>query len=286
VTRATTRERQSEETPEGSAGVVGGNLEELTTSGLFDFSDLAENNGVVEAAPLRLIEDDEARSIVVVVADGLTDVGALYESFRAEGLEVLLEHDAQSALHRARNCNVNVVVAAFAQRQGGGLALAESLALMSSQTRLLLRVSKAPQPAVRRRLEELGNTRLIAASALPGDLSVAVKEAVLATAGFHGSLFGVSLIDLLQMLHLSRRTATLHLSGTENGAAHFLRGEVIHAEIGLTFGLEAFQQIVRWSCGRMELGVLNNHLRTIDQPFELMLLDTLRRIDEAPFLTK
>jgi len=50
--------------------------------------------------------------------------------------------------------------------------------------------------------------------------------------GFRATLTGLSLLDLLQMLHLARQTTTLVVGGDREGRLHLDQGKLVHAAWG------------------------------------------------------
>ena len=97
------------------------------------------------------------------------------------------------------------------------------------------------------------------------------------TEGFRGKVHGVSLIDLLQMFHLSRRTIALRLG---EGSIHLREGEVIHAEAGDLQGEEAFQLLIGLTGGELDVEELTAVPITVERSFETILMDALVKIDE------
>lgn len=95
--------------------------------------------------------------------------------------------------------------------------------------------------------------------------------------GFRGRVHGVSLVDLLQMFHLSRRSIALRLG---EGAIHLRDGEVIHAEAGELEGEEAFQLLIGLTGGELDVEELTTVPISVERSFETILMDALVKIDE------
>ena len=128
------------------------------------------------------------------------------------------------------------------------------------------------------------------------DLMLVVRQAFESAVGFRGSFFGVSLVDLAQMCNLARRTLSIELSGPMTGALHFVRGELVHAELvssgpsrdqsgaphaAILRGEEALPCLFGWTTGRMNMTVLATTERTLSRPFQALLLDALTALDDA-----
>jgi CheY-like chemotaxis protein len=218
---------------------------------------------------------------VVVVHDERPLQRIVVEHLNKAGHEVTVVPDLVAALARARAGRADVVVAGFVQARGSGLDFAEALVTSAPRAQVILTVASRPSTSEQRRLAALANTRLIAESAEPADFLLAVRQAAEVNVGFRGSVFGVSLLDIIQLIHGARRSVSLYLTSDAVGALHFSRGELVHAEVDSRTGVAALETILTWSNGSMHMSVLASDARTIKTPFQPLLLDSLRRIDEA-----
>lgn len=95
--------------------------------------------------------------------------------------------------------------------------------------------------------------------------------------GFQVLIHGVSLIDLLQMFHLGRRSVTLKLP---DGKLHIRDGEVIHAEYGDATGEPAVRKILELRGGELETDSLISTPVSVRRPLASVLLDALVSLDE------
>jgi len=95
----------------------------------------------------------------------------------------------------------------------------------------------------------------------------------------------LSQVDVPSVVELARQTggsvAVLLVNGDEQGTIYVDRGQVIHAEYGDLAGAEAFYHLMALSDGTFELRPVD-HVpgRTIDQPWNSLLLDALQYLDE------
>lgn len=101
--------------------------------------------------------------------------------------------------------------------------------------------------------------------------------------GFVGAVSGLSLADIVQVKGGNRYSGCLivdHMN--KNGIIYFRDGEIIHAEQGHRDGEEAFYAIMGWAGGtfRSEPKVSTTS-RSIDQSIGFLILEALRRMDEA-----
>lgn len=98
--------------------------------------------------------------------------------------------------------------------------------------------------------------------------------------GFTGVLFDVGLLDILQLLHHTRRTVVLELRGPRSGTVHLRDGELVHAVAEGLVGEEAVRAIVGFTRGNFRLLPGRPCEQTIDCSFDALLLDALRLLDE------
>lgn len=106
--------------------------------------------------------------------------------------------------------------------------------------------------------------------------------------GFVGAVSGLSLADIIQVKGGNRYSGCLAVEHAGNSGVIFFRdGDVVHAEQGQRDGEEAFYSIMAWAGGtfRSEPKILTTS-RTIDQPTGFLILEALRRMDEAKQSTK
>jgi len=103
--------------------------------------------------------------------------------------------------------------------------------------------------------------------------------------GFVGAVSGMSLSDIIQVKGGNRYSGCLIVEHKGNSGVIFFRdGDVVHAEQGNLDGEEAFYAVMGWAGGtfRSEPKVSTTS-RTIDQPLGFLILEALRRMDEAKY---
>lgn len=105
----------------------------------------------------------------------------------------------------------------------------------------------------------------------------ALAEAEQTPDGFQVRINGVSLVDLLQMFHMSRRSVTLKLP---EGKLHIRDGEVIHAEYGDATGELAVRKMLELRGGELETDCLLSTPISVRRPLASVLLDALVSLDE------
>ena len=100
-------------------------------------------------------------------------------------------------------------------------------------------------------------------------------------AGFSGFMADINLSDLVQLACLENRERKLVIeaSGT-SGEIYFAAGEVVHACIGDITGEEAFYEIICLGRGSFRFYSEETTERTIDVPWNFLLIEALRKKDE------
>lgn len=89
----------------------------------------------------------------------------------------------------------------------------------------------------------------------------------------------LELVDVLQLLHQARRSATVVVEG--HGAIRFERGEMCHAQAGDLVGVPALEALLAVKGGDVKVKDPRPGPHTLDAPFQHLMLDTMTRLDEA-----
>ena len=103
-----------------------------------------------------------------------------------------------------------------------------------------------------------------------------------------GTLGSVSLNDIIQLLGMSRRTATLELRrGDERGRVYFKNGQIVHVMAGRYEGEESFIELLGWGDAEftVEEGIQSLPKISITKSTEALLLSTMTALDEVGRLT-
>jgi len=223
----------------------------------------------------------ESQSKVLLVEDDVGVRRAMYrvleESCKvieaasvAEGLQKLEEHD-----------DVQAIVLDLVLPDGGGLDLLQILRDRGLETPTVV-VSGHLSPTTFQAAMDLGAVKVLEKGAALHELSEAIALALECGTGTRGSLHGLSLIDVLQMFHWARRTVDVVVVGGQPGLVVMHHGEIVHAEAGELVGREALQELLsrNQAAVRTAASVMGDVEQTIAAPFEALLLDCLRLVDE------
>jgi hypothetical protein len=111
-----------------------------------------------------------------------------------------------------------------------------------------------------------------------------VRSAVGAPTGVMGSLKQMRVNDIVQMLEIGRKTATVDVepAGAGRGGLGVVGGQVVYAVLGSLTGDEAFYTLCRMEEGsfRIRYGREPSE-QNITAPTQLLMLEAMRRIDEG-----
>ncbi|MEY4577285.1 MAG: hypothetical protein RL701_1988 [Pseudomonadota bacterium] len=219
--------------------------------------------------------------VLIVDDDGILRETLAREA-RAWGFDVHVEGTAEGALALLRKLNIDVLVTDLRMHGLDGIDLIRAARDVSPETQALLMSAFATARDHQLAVEH-GTVRVLCKPFTPGELRSALAAALDSRKGYHGTVHGLSLVDILQMFHLSRRTITLALGGQPPGLIHFREGELIHAAHGDKRGEAALLELLRAQSGSIATAplVIETAERSIDGVFDIVLIDALRQLDES-----
>ncbi len=119
---------------------------------------------------------------------------------------------------------------------------------------------------------------------------VALVEALLSPSSaadsekFQGTLSDLHLADIIQLKCMSGSSAVLQFTGPkgEKARVYFEAGQVRHATAPGKEGVAAFNEIVNWKGGQIsEVSGAAPGPRTIDEDWQMLLMEAVRKIDET-----
>ena len=119
---------------------------------------------------------------------------------------------------------------------------------------------------------------------------VALVEALLSPSSaadsekFQGTLSDLHLADIIQLKCMSGSSAVLQFTGPkgEKARVYFEAGQVRHATAPGKEGVAAFNEIVNWKGGQIsEVSGAAPGPRTIDQDWQMLLMEAVRKLDET-----
>lgn len=101
--------------------------------------------------------------------------------------------------------------------------------------------------------------------------------------GIKGRLRDMSLVDVIQVLNLGRRTAAVNI-GSEQGAGKIFveNGNIVHAAFRELSGENALYHLLSWKDGEFEVEMdVKPEAKTISANVERLLLEGMKRLDET-----
>lgn len=111
------------------------------------------------------------------------------------------------------------------------------------------------------------------------ELSDAIGKALeIGHEGMMTTVHGLGVFDLLQMFHQTRRSVCVRFD--TDAAVYVEDGELIHAEVRRSQGFEALVEVLGAQFGAARTDSLGSPPRTLDLPFQHLMLETTRRLDE------
>ncbi|WP_394831290.1 response regulator [Pendulispora rubella] len=217
---------------------------------------------------------------VLVVDDDLQFRETLVRHLTGQGFDVSSAQSVDEAITLLERRPADVVLTDLRLGVRDGIDLIATIRSRSIAARTIL-MSAFATARDYQTATELGAVRVLCKPFTPEDLLDAIRQAIDCSTGFRGSIHGLSLIDMLQMFHLARRSIVLHIGDTVTGHVYVQDGEVVHAEKGTLSGEPALLAILSAQSGSVSTSALGSTPRTIARSFSSLLLDLLRQIDES-----
>ncbi|MDH5676197.1 MAG: response regulator [Myxococcales bacterium] len=219
-------------------------------------------------------------SILVVDDDEMLRADVAQE-LRAEGFDVSEASNVDAALSELGKRPPDVLLTDLRMEGRDGVDLLVQLREVAPHTMPIL-MSGFATARDYQRATELGAVKVLTKPFTPKEMFEAVQHALDCGTGFRGSVHGISLVDMLQMFHFGQRTIALHISGAADSTIEFRVGEIVDAARGELVGVDALREILATPSGAMRTSVPDgSRAPTIALPFQSLLMDTLREIDET-----
>jgi CheY-like chemotaxis protein len=217
----------------------------------------------------------------VLVVDDEPALGKVIQrDLDAHGYDAHLCTGAEEALGLLARISIDVLLTDLRMTGVNGMDLLQRVRQLSARTRAILMSGHATARDYQRAIE-LGAVRVLCKPFTADELVHAVRQAADCELGFWGRLHGLSLTDVLQMLHYSRRAILLVVHGPRPGRIYFRDGQLFHAESGPEEGEAALRAILTMPAGMLATEALPpTTASTITRPFEVVLLDSVRTLDE------
>lgn len=218
---------------------------------------------------------------LLVVEDDVEFRAALVRTLNQQGFEQVDEvATVEEALDSMEREPSDVVLTDLRLGERDGIDLIQSLRQSFPAAQPILMSAYATARDVQVALSQ-GAVTVLCKPFTSEELRAAVHQAAECGTGFHGTFHGISLVDMLQLLHLARRSLRVTVAGVVSGAIHLRDGAVIHAEAGKARGEEAFRALLNAPAGSLQTAAAIDGVETtITRDFQGLLIDSLRMLDE------
>jgi DNA-binding response OmpR family regulator len=214
---------------------------------------------------------------VLIVDDDAQLRRALLRTLSAHGFESQAASNYEEAIHQLGRQPYDVLLTDLRMGDKDGIDLLNALRELQASPRAILMSAYATARDSQRALD-LGATRVLCKPFETSEVIDAIQRAV--EASYVGSVHGLSLIDMLQMFHYSRRSVVLEMLGKDNATIAMQEGEIVDARRAGAEGEAALREILACRAGSLKTRSLGEITRTIDRSFQPLLLDLLRELDE------
>lgn len=214
---------------------------------------------------------------VLIVDDDAQLRRALLRTLAAHGFEPRAASNYDEALDQLGRQPYDVLLTDLRMGDKDGIDLLNALQELAASPRAILMSAYATARDSQRALD-LGAIRVLCKPFETREVIDAIERAV--EASYVGSVHGLSLIDMLQMFHYSRRSVVLELLGKDHATISLQDGEIVDARIGNDEGEAALRHVLTRPAGSLKTRSLAEVTRTIARPFQPLLLDLLRELDE------
>ncbi|WP_394829679.1 response regulator [Pendulispora albinea] len=217
---------------------------------------------------------------VLVVDDDAQFRSTLVRHLSERGFEVEEAQNVDEAIVVFGRRGLDIVLTDLRLGARDGIDLIATLRSRAIATRTIL-MSAFATARDYQTATELGAVKILCKPFTPEELLAAIAQAADCSTGFRGSVHGLSLVDMLQMFHLARRSIALTVGENVTGYVSMQAGEIIHAERGELSGEPALRAILSAQSGSVSTSPLGPTPQTITRSFSSLLLDLLRQIDES-----
>ncbi len=197
-------------------------------------------------------------------------------------LEVVTALTAEEALEKLKTMDVDLVVTDIRMPGMSGLELITEAKKIHPSMKFIV-MTAYPSVEYKKETTRRGALRFLEK---PFDINVLrrhIRELLFDEKGFEATVAGIELTDIIQLNCLSRVTCALRVrTATEEGMIYFKDGAIVDAIYENIQGEEAFYRICAFRGGKIE-SIPNAEPPgiTINKGHEALLMEAMRRIDEA-----
>ena len=219
----------------------------------------------------------QQRRILVVVGDGQFN-RTIVSSLQKEGYRVQGVTTGAEAIQVLWAEEHHLVISDQKLPDTDGFSLLQWLRSYCPAVRMMMLASAGAAPGTRTQALENGAVAYLEAPVDPRLLKVEVRR-LLQQTGFTASLDSFDLLDVIQIINMSRKDIALvvHTGLEEQGLLGFNAGELIWAEYGVLRGEEAFFALAAHKNGTVTQQSWNAHIApNVTQPLSRLILQALQ----------
>ena len=218
-----------------------------------------------------------AASVAILDSDRRL-LGYLNAELNARGYSVWTAESLSAALKHALLQPVDVLLAELKLDGAGGRELLTAFRDRSPNTRVIMMAENASAEEYKRALSA-GAVELLTKPFTVDDLLGALQTAIDYDQGYRGTVHGIGLPDILQLMNMGRRSVSVHVG---EGRIDMREGEVVHAIYGGLTGRPALMALLSTDSGSVRTGPITVSAgQSISIPFNALMLETMCSIDEA-----
>jgi DNA-binding response OmpR family regulator/predicted regulator of Ras-like GTPase activity (Roadblock/LC7/MglB family) len=218
---------------------------------------------------------------VLVVDDDTSFLASLVDAFVGEDYEVLTASDGLQALEILDRLAVDLVLTDIKMPRLDGIQLVRELMNRDGFVPCVV-MTAFGTAALETNVAQLGGLDFVHKPIDLAGLKQRIREH-LATRQETSIVHGIALASFVQLLSLERKTCTLKAKSDAGTGLIFLRnGELLDATVGDRRGLEAAYELLSWPRAEIAMSAgCRRTTRIIDEDINSVLLEGLRRLDEA-----
>lgn len=229
---------------------------------------------------------------VLIVEDDVTTLRQLEVNLRRFGYQIVSTRSSKEALELADKHQPDLVISSIILPEMDGIELCWNLRVSSQVPQVpIILLTQSDDPEVRINGYRSGADAFLSKPVSVRELITRVETLLrrIEQLGDHfrrrwtlaGDLQEFGLVDLVQFLHMSRKTGVLRLHTESTGELGFREGELIAAKSENRTGIEALREMIGWSSGSFEFdprGVIKT--RNIRKQTMQILLELTTWADE------
>lgn len=218
---------------------------------------------------------------ILIVDDDQLLGAALRRALASTGYTVRMAGDVNQALAALLAQPIDVLLTDLKMAERDGLELLWTVNHNRLATRTILMSAMATVQECQL-ATALGAVAVLAKPFTNETLRTTIQQALECQTGFYGQLHGLSLIDVLQMYHYSRRSVIMNIGGAISGTITMEKGELVDARCPGRMGTTALRDLLKVEGGWLQTRPVSQAIeRTVEGRFDVLLMDSLRQIDEA-----